>query len=93
MVTAACQAVGVGRRTVYDRRSRDPEFRETWDDAIAAAFERLEREAYVRAVNGSDRLLMFLLRRRRPEVYSERDRVQRSRHINTPRPVLDHFRP
>lgn len=42
MIRASARAVGVGRRTVYDRRERDPEFRAMWDEALAP-FRRGER--------------------------------------------------
>lgn len=34
-VTPACEAVGVGRRTVYDLRTANPVFRRQWDEAMA----------------------------------------------------------
>jgi hypothetical protein len=44
LIRASARAVGVGRRTVYDRRDRDPQFAAAW----AAAFERgrTERQVY-----------------------------------------------
>ncbi len=88
-VSEAARQAGIGRRTVYDRRSADPEFAAAWDDVIAGTLDELEAEAYRRAVNGSDQLLMFLLRARRPKVYSERYRIQHSGHIDGARPMLD----
>jgi hypothetical protein len=93
MVSQACEAAGVGRRTVYDRRARDRAFALAWADELERAVEVMEAEAYRRAVHGverpvtiagqrelvrehSDRLLLFLLRARRPEVYGDRHLVE-----------------
>ena len=51
-VSAACSAAGVGRRTYYDWVQRDEEFRARLKDAEQEAAERLEAEAYRRAVEG-----------------------------------------
>src|SRR5579872_5816316 len=42
MVRASARACGVGRRTVYDRRERDPDFAAAWDAALEP-FRRGER--------------------------------------------------
>lgn len=51
-VTAACQAAGVGRTTVYDERQRNESFASGWDDIEERTTENMEREAYRRAVDG-----------------------------------------
>src|SRR5204862_72622 len=81
MVTTAAQVAGISRQAAYDLRKRDPRFAEKWDDAVAAAVDQLEAVAYRRAMDSSDKLLMFLLRARRPEVYCERYQV---RHVARP---------
>jgi hypothetical protein len=43
---------------------------------VETATEQLEVEAYRRAMDSSDRLIMFLLRARRPSVYVERYQVK-----------------
>jgi transposase-like protein len=65
-VSDAARAAGVGRSTVYDRRERDSEFASAWDNVVEESVEELELEARKRAMEGSDQLLMFLLRARRP---------------------------
>jgi hypothetical protein len=50
---------GYARRTVYDWRESDPEFRQAWDDAIQTAIERLETEADRRAVDGVDKPIVW----------------------------------
>jgi len=54
-VTTAAEAAGVARRTVYDWRDRYPEFAEAWQEAESEACDRLEAEAWRRAVVGYDR--------------------------------------
>lgn len=73
VVWHACEAAGVARRTVYDRKKADPKFAEQWADAEAEAVDRLEKAAHDRALAMSDTLLIFMLKCRRPEVY--RDKV------------------
>lgn len=52
MVMAACKDVGVGRTTVYEARQQDEAFAVAWADVEQATTERMEREAYRRAVEG-----------------------------------------
>lgn len=75
-VKHACATLKIGRRTIYDQRERDPEFAQAWELALDTGIEELEQEAKRRALDGSDRLLEFLLRAKRPEVYRENYRVE-----------------
>lgn len=52
IVIDACEAVGYGRTTVYERRKTDTAFAKLWDDAIEASIQRMEREADRRGVQG-----------------------------------------
>jgi hypothetical protein len=52
-ISAAANAAGYSRRSVYDRRSADKSFQERWDDAVAVAIERMEAEADRRAIEGT----------------------------------------
>lgn len=54
VVTYACEAAGIGRRTAYDRRETDTEFAAAWEDAVEEARDRIEAEAIRRAVDGYD---------------------------------------
>jgi hypothetical protein len=58
--TSAANAAGVGRSTAYLWRQEDREFAAKGDEAVAVGIDRLETEAYRRALEGSDKLLMFL---------------------------------
>ena len=77
----AAKRAGVHRTTVWRRRQDDEEFAERWDDVLEHSTEVLEQIAVRRAAESSDQLLMFLLRARRPEVYSERHRVHHSGQV------------
>jgi len=69
-IAAAARAAGVGRRTVYDWRDSDPVFAGHWDDAWEVGTDRLEDLALRGAEKGNDRLLIALLRARRPERFA-----------------------
>jgi hypothetical protein len=71
-VAGACKAAKVGRTTAYEARRRDEKFARAWQDLEEQAIEVLEAEAYRRAIDGSDKLMEFLLKARRPEVYRDR---------------------
>jgi hypothetical protein len=76
-VTAACDAAGYGRRTIYEHREKDPEFRAAWDDALEAGTDRLEDKVYEKAEAGlSDTLAIFTLKGRRPQKWSDKHQVQ-----------------
>lgn len=51
-VSSACKAVGVDRKTVYDRRDADEAFAAAWNDALDQAADLLEEEARRRAYEG-----------------------------------------
>lgn len=50
----------------------DPEYKSRFEEVREGIADMLETEAVKRAMNGSDQLLMFLLKGNKPEVYKER---------------------
>lgn len=70
-VKVAAEAAGVHRRTVYDWRDQDAEFRLAWEDAVHGSIEVLEDEVRRRALDPTDKqshlLLMFLVKKHKPE--------------------------
>ncbi len=54
-VGLACMRAGIHRQTAYQARALHPEFAQAWADAKAHAVDRLEAEAYRRAVIGVPR--------------------------------------
>jgi hypothetical protein len=76
LVTEACKAAGIGRTFAYERRAEDASFAAQWADVEEQAVESLEAVAIKRAHDGSDMLLIFLLKARRPDVYRDNHRVE-----------------
>lgn len=83
-VRAACLKVGVGRSTVYDERHRNSAFAVAFAEAELEITESLEGEAIRRALDGSDRLMEFLLKARCPERYSDRAHLHHSGTVAQP---------
>jgi hypothetical protein len=75
-VRAACTSVERSRRAVYRARDEDSEFADLWEEALEEAMDVLAAEAWNRARNGSDQLLMFLMKAHRPSVYADPSPVQ-----------------
>lgn len=82
-VSEAVKVVGIGRATAYDERQRNEDFALAWADVIEASTEELEREAVRRAKNGSDVLLIFMLKSRRPDVYRDNVRLEHSGRVDS----------
>jgi hypothetical protein len=66
----AAEAIGVARRTVYDWRLADDEFRRAWDEAIDLSTDALEAKLYDLAKEGDTTALIFMLRSRKAAVYN-----------------------
>jgi hypothetical protein len=71
-IANAAQAAGFGRGAAYVWRKEDPLFAADWDEAIEFGTDLLEDEARRRAMAGSDALIMFMLKARRPQQYKDR---------------------
>lgn len=52
-VSDAARKAGVGRSTVYEWKAAEPDFAAAWDEAVEWAIDRMESEAYRRAVEGT----------------------------------------
>jgi hypothetical protein len=72
----ACNIANVHPSSVRGWLNKDPEFLTEFDMATDNAVAMLEMEARRRALEGSDRLLEFLLKSLRPEVYRERYEIK-----------------
>jgi len=73
-VCGAVKAAGASRASVYRWKDEDAAFGEAWNEAREECVDLLEAEAKRRALEGSDTLLIFLLKSYRPDVFSERVR-------------------
>lgn len=58
-VSEAAKAAGVARRTIYEWRYTDEAFNADWEEAEQEAADRLEREAWRRAVEGTSKPVTF----------------------------------
>jgi hypothetical protein len=68
----ACSALKIPRSTLQSWIAREPEFKAALELAEEDAIDRLEAEALRRAYEGSDVLLIFLLKGARPNKYRDR---------------------
>jgi hypothetical protein len=58
-IAESARAAGIGRRTAYEWKEKDEEFRVQWDEAEQEAVDSLEREAWRRGVEGYDKPVVF----------------------------------
>ncbi len=83
-VKKAAAHAGINRRTAYDWRDQDGGFRGAWEDAISESVEHLEDEVRTRALDRNDRnshiLLMFLLKKHKPEYRENHKREVTVKH-------------
>jgi hypothetical protein len=70
-VTGGCEHAGVVRTTVYRERQRNETFALAWADVEAGVTLHLESRAVELALAGEVRLIEFLLKARKPDIYRE----------------------
>ena len=75
-IVEAAAAAHIPRSTLYRHRRVDEAFAAEWDEAFDDGADALEQEAQRRALDGSDTLLIFLLKSRRPQRFAHFERVQ-----------------
>ncbi len=78
---AAALAVGRSRFTIIDWKKK-PEFKRRYDEARRVGLDHLVKEAERRAMNGSDRLLEFLLCNYAPDKFSNKQKVEHQGGLN-----------
>ena len=81
-VTAACQRASISKMAAYAWRNADPEFAAAWENALDAGTDVLEDVALKRAQDSSDRLIIFLLKARRPEKFKDRAHIDKAETVN-----------
>lgn len=81
LVGEACNIAGISRSYACKQRRNDSEFDEKWTEVLDRSTDALEAVAVKRAAEGSDQLMIFLLKARRPEVYRENINVNHSGEI------------
>lgn len=103
-IDEACKRSCIGRSTIYEYRSDDPEFAAAWAEARERAIDVLEGELYVRAKDRKDpqsaSLLKFALAGYRRQTFGQRveidakvtavpiDEARRLQELATTRPEL-----
>ena len=75
-ISKACIVAKISRPTAYAERERNAVFAQEWEDALEHIADDLEDVARQRAVDGSDVLLIFLLKGLKPDKYRENKRVE-----------------
>ena len=83
-VTKACLSAKVSRPTAYTERKVNETFALEWDNALEDVADELEDVARQRAVDGSDVLLIFLLKGLKPDKYRENRRLEIAGDANAP---------
>ncbi len=73
-IAASMRSISLPRHQYYHWREDHPEFAVAANDAIEQGIDRLEDEAMARAStpDGSDTMLIFMLKTRRREVYGDK---------------------
>jgi len=81
-ITKAVASANITRGYAYQCKAADPDFKQRWINAWEAGIDELEAEAHRRAMEGSDILLIFMLKGNRGKKY--RDRVSLENPDGTP---------
>lgn len=81
-ITRSCEQAGVSKQSYYNMREKRPDLAEEADEALDKAISALELEARDRALAGSDTMLIFLLKKLKPDVYGDRIGIEHSGQID-----------
>ena len=71
-VIDARRAIKVARSTVYEWYKHDPEFMEMWEQALTLGDMNMQLTAYRRGCEQSDKLLIFMMKKRMPDQYGDK---------------------
>jgi hypothetical protein len=86
--TEANAALGINRATSFRWRQTDPEFAQACRVAFKVSLDKLKAEAERRAVNGSDKLLMFLLERYDPAQFHIAQKLEHSGAVDLANTII-----
>lgn len=81
-VRQSAAGAGIGRDALYSWRNQDPDFAAAWEDALNLGIAALEDRALELAHAGNDRLIIFLLSSKRPEIYGQRAQIEVSGQVS-----------
>jgi hypothetical protein len=82
-VGATCESIGISISTPYQWAEQSLEFAKAWEKAKIVVASNLEDEAIKRGFNGSDTLLIFMLKALAPERHRERYDVKAKAEVTT----------
>ena len=74
-VTESAKAAGVTKQAAYKARNTNKTFRTAWDSAREEIADDLEAEAFKRAKDSSDTLLIFLLKGLKSDTYGDKRKL------------------
>lgn len=78
VVSAACEAVGIGRTIFYEWKKDDPEFRANVDDIEEYAIDFVESKLYEQiASNDTTSIIFYLKTKGKKRGYSERPEFEK----------------
>jgi hypothetical protein len=66
-VSAACAAIGIARKTAYEYRDFDADFKRLWDESEDRVLDAIESKLYVNALSGDRTCIFFILQNRRAD--------------------------
>lgn len=92
-VAAAARTIGMSRGHMYLLRKTDEQFARDWDQAVEEGTDILEDVAVERAKNGSDSLLVFLLKGRRREKWGDKPQSEGKTEIAGMQPAFVMYAP
>lgn len=73
-IAGTCEHIGIDRTTYYRWKQKDPAFAELFSHSENTLTENLESVAMEKALRGDPTMLIFMLKSRAPQKYTERYR-------------------
>ncbi len=74
-ISKACKASNVPRKTFYNWKDSDKEFKALFEEVEEASLDEVELTARKRGLEKSDLLLIFYLKSKRPKVFGDKKEV------------------
>lgn len=71
-IQLAAKLIGVTRQAIYERMKRDPKFKRKVEDARELATDFVEKALWKKAVDGHVTAMIFWLKNKRPDAWSDR---------------------
>lgn len=81
-VSGACRQLGISRARAYRERQADEDFALAWHEIEQATTDEIEKTAVQIALEGNPTMLIFMLKCRKPEIYTERHHLEHSGSVS-----------